>query len=136
MERPINHFQLNLSKLLLIHGIITLAAGIVLVASPTLIPGTVNIQITSNQYLLCYFLGAAEFALAYLSFFSRNIKDTQVLRLVSSTFIVFHSITALLELYAFIRGTDPKILGNIAVRVLIVILFIYYGNYKSASHNN
>ncbi len=61
---------MNLKILLLIHAIITLAAGIVLVVAPTIIPQTVNIKIAPDEYLLCYFLAAAEFGIAYLSFFS------------------------------------------------------------------
>jgi len=77
---------MNLKKLLLIHAIITLAAGIVLVIAPSLIPKTVNIEPLPNQYLLCYFLRASEIGIAYLSFFSRFIKDKYALRIVSEIF--------------------------------------------------
>ena len=126
---------MELSKLLFIHAIITLAAGIVLVVAPSLIPETVNSKITPNEYLLCYFLGAAEFAIAYLSYFSRKIKDTDVLRLIISTLIVFHAATGILEGYAFTQGVSSKITGNIALRVIIIILFFYYGYYKTINQN-
>jgi len=122
---------MNINKLLIIHAIITLAAGIVLIAAPTLIPATVNIKIAPNEYLLCYFLGAAEIAMAYLSFFSSKIKEPGTLRLISSTFIIFHLVTGMVELYAFLQGVSPKILLNIILRILIVVLFIYYGYYKT-----
>jgi hypothetical protein len=55
-----------LKGLLIIHGLITFAASIVLVIAPTVIPKTVNIDISGNEYLLSYFLGAAELAIAFL----------------------------------------------------------------------
>jgi hypothetical protein len=127
---------MDLSKLFIFHAIVTLAAGIVLVIAPPLIPETVSIKITPNEYLICYFLGAAEFAISYLSFFSRKIKDPKVLQLVSSTFIVFHLTTGMLELYAFTQGISIKILGNIVIRIIVSFLFAYYGIYKTASRNN
>jgi len=61
-----------LKGLLTIHGSITLAASMVLIITPTAIPKSVSIDITSNEYLLCYFLGAAELGIAFLSFFWKN----------------------------------------------------------------
>lgn len=121
---------MNLKSLLLIHAVITLSAGILLVAVPASIPQTLNIQLSPNQYLLCYFLGAAELAIAYLSLLSRKIKDHHALRIIVITFIVFHAATGILELVGLYRGIHPKIIGNIMVRVIIVILFYYYGIYK------
>lgn len=122
---------MNLQRLLFIHAIITIAAGILLVVAPAAIPQTVNIQLTSNQYLLCYFLGAAEFAIAYLSFFSRNIKDYHALRIIIITFIIFHGATGILELYALQQGLTSKIIANIILRIIIVGLFYFYGIYKN-----
>lgn len=124
---------MNLKRLLLIHAIITFAAGILLVTSPATIPQTVNIQLSSNQYLLCYFLGAAEFAIAYLSFFSRSIKDNHALRIIVITFIVFHAATGILELVGLYRGIQPGIIANIILRVIIVVLFYYYGISKETN---
>ncbi|MBA3674953.1 MAG: hypothetical protein H0W75_08375 [Chitinophagaceae bacterium] len=122
---------MDLKKLLLFHAIVTLAAGIVLVVAPSLIPQTVNIKIAPNEYLLCYFLGAAEFGIAYLSFFSRTIRDKSALRIISITFIVFHATTGVLELYSLLQGMTSKIIGNIFLRIIIVVLFYYYGVYQN-----
>lgn len=127
---------MNLKILLLFHSIITLAAGIVLVIAPAIIPGTVNIQLLANQYLLCYFLGAAEFGIAYLSFFSRTINDQSALRIIIISFIVFHAASGILELYAFSEGVSSKIICNIILRIIIVILFLYYGIYKNRVQKN
>lgn len=118
---------MNLKLLFLLHGIITLAAAVVLIVAPALIPATVAIPVTPDQYLLCYFLGAAEGAIAFLSFESRKIKDAAALRMVSAGFIVFHAATGLLEAFALTQGLSPKILVNIALRVGIAGLFYAYG---------
>jgi hypothetical protein len=120
-----------LKGLFIIHGLITFAASIVLVIAPTIIPKTVNIDISGNEYLLCYFLGAAELAIAFLSFFGTTIEDKKALRIISSTFIVFHSATGILETYALIWGISSKIILNIIFRIVIAVLFWYYGIYKS-----
>jgi hypothetical protein len=117
--------------LLIIHAIVTLAAGIVLIAVPALIPKTVNIDLAGDQYLLSYFLAAAELGIAYLSFQSRKINDKYALRVIIMSFIIFHAATGLLELYGLFQDVSPKIIGNILLRVVIVILFYYYGIYKN-----
>jgi hypothetical protein len=123
---------MTLRVLFLVHAIITLAAGIVLIVAPALIPGTVEMSLTKEQYLLSYFLAASEIAIAWLSFFSRNSSDVKLLRLAASTIIVFHLSTAVLEVYALSTGNvNGKIIGNVVLRVIITILFVYYGYYKN-----
>jgi len=49
------------------HALVTAAAGIVLVAAPAAIPGTVGIRLETGAELLCYLLAGAEFGFAALS---------------------------------------------------------------------
>jgi len=119
-----------LKVLLLVHGLITFAASIVLIFTPTAIPKTVNIEISPNEYLLCYFLGAAELSIAFLSVFARKIKDNLSLRLISATFIVFHVTTGALELFALTNGLSSKIIFNVFLRIVISILFWHFGIYR------
>src|SRR5215213_8548012 len=84
-----------LRTLLLVHALLTLAAGIVLAGLPAAIPRSVGIAVNKSQYLICYFLGAAELAVAYLSFASRNLKDRSALRVIITSFIIFHLATAI-----------------------------------------
>lgn len=118
---------MTISLILVLHAIVTFAAGVVLIAAPNLIPGAVGIQLEPDQFLVPYLLGAAEIALAFLSFYARKLTDNAALRLVSVTFIVFHASTALVELYAYIQGASAAVWGNIIVRILVVSLFAYYG---------
>lgn len=118
---------MNLRKLLLIHAIVTLAAAVVLVVAPAAIPATVNVPLLPEQYLLCYFLAAAELAIAFLSFAGRNLQDKQATRLIVQSFILFHAATGLLESYALLQGISSKIIANIGLRVVIVLLFYRYG---------
>jgi hypothetical protein len=124
-------FQMTLKLLLLIHGFITLAASIVLIVSPNLIPGAAGINLTGNQFLLSYLLAAAECSIAYLSFASRGLTDKNAIRIISLTFIVFHLATAVLEGFALTKGIHAAILINIGMRFVIAGLFYYYGVYKS-----
>lgn len=121
---------MNLHKLLTFHAIITLAAGLVLVFGPSVIPATVNIKMEQSQFLLCYFLAAAEFALAYLSYYGRKITDPQMMRLIVITMIIFHAATLLLELFALSNGLSSKIIANVVARLIIIGLFYYYGIMK------
>jgi hypothetical protein len=119
---------MNLSKLLLIHAALTFAAGVVLILAPSAIPGAVGIHVEPTAYLVCYLLGSSELGLAFLSFFSRSLTDASTMRLVCWTFIVVHASTALVEVYAVARGgVGAAVCANVALRVLVVVLFIHYG---------
>jgi hypothetical protein len=56
-----------LRLLFIVHGVVTLAAAMVLAALPAVIPATVDIPISPQGFLLSYFLAAAELAIAVLS---------------------------------------------------------------------
>lgn len=114
---------MNLSRLLLIHALLTLAAGLVLIVLPDAIPGFVGVRLAPEAYLL----GAAQVSLAILSYFSRRLRDRQALGLVCVTFISFHALTAVVEGYAFTQGVSARIWANIGLRVIVTMLFIYYG---------
>lgn len=119
-----------LRKLLILHGVVTFVAAIVLVIAPELIPKTVGINLDKSAYLLSYFLGAAEFGIAYLSFFAARLKNIEALRLICASFIVFHLATAVLEIYALAQGVNTAILANVALRIIISVLFGYFGLLK------
>lgn len=108
---------------LLIHALVTLAVGIVLIVSPVTIPSSVGISVAPDQNLLCYLLGAAELAIGYLSLAARNITDAKSLRVIVMTFVIFHIATACVELLAITQGASPMLWGNVAVRVVVAVLF-------------
>ncbi|MCW3122761.1 MAG: hypothetical protein JWQ38_2253 [Flavipsychrobacter sp.] len=124
---------MNLSRLLLFHAIITLAAGVVLIVAPQLIPGTVGIHLPHDAYLLCYLLAGSELGLAAMSFYGRSLNDVKALRVISLTCIVLHASSAILEVYAYTQGLSAAIWGNIVLRIVVVGLFIYYGFFKTAN---
>ncbi|MDP4512025.1 hypothetical protein [Nonomuraea turcica] len=118
---------MNLRILLTLHGLVTLAAGVVLIAAPGLVPSAVGIRIPADAYLVCYLLGAAELAVAFLSFAGRTLRQPDGLRLVAWTMIVFHGCTAAVEAYAFTRGVHAAIWANVALRLAVIALFTHYG---------
>ena len=113
--------------LLVIHAVITLAAGIVLVAAPGAIPGMVDIALSPGSFLICYLLAGAEFAIAFLSAYGAWCRGAGARHAVIGTLIVFHGSTAALELYALAQGLDARLWANVALRFLVVALFAWLG---------
>lgn len=120
----------GLKIIFILHACITLAAGIVLIFAPAYIPARVNIRLNPEAYLLSYFLGAAEIALASLSFFASRLKSSAAIRLIASCFALFHFLTAMTELYALTKGADSSLWANVLVRFVVSALFLYFGLYK------
>ena len=118
---------MTLIKLLYFHTFITLMAGLILFVSPSTIPNVVDISIDKSQYLLCYFLGSAEIAIAFLSFKAIKMTDKIALKIVVQTIIIFHLLTAFAEGFAFVNGTSSLIIINIFVRLSVSALFYQYG---------
>jgi hypothetical protein len=113
----------GLSTLLVVHGIVTMAAGIVLAVAPGLIPSAVGIHLQPNAYLLAYLLAGAEIGFAVLSFGGSRLTDTRSLKLIAWSCMAFHGSSAVLEAYACHQGASVAIIGNIGARLLIIGLF-------------
>ena len=64
------------------HGLITLAAGIVLSVALGLIPGTMAIRLDPSANLVAYVLAGAEFGMSGLSFGGSRLKEARGLRLI------------------------------------------------------
>jgi hypothetical protein len=118
---------MNLQRLFILHALITLAAAIALVVSPSAIPSTVGADLAPGQYIVAYLLAGAEFGVAYLSFVAARLKDVSAVRAIVVSFIVFHMATAVLEVLAFAQGLSSLIWANVALRVIISALFAYFG---------
>jgi hypothetical protein len=111
--------------LLIAHGIVTMAAAVVLAVLPAVIPATVGISIDVDGWLLSYFLAAAELAIALLSLGAVQLTDAAALRLIIDVFIVFHLATAALEvLYLGLAGSTPVLVANVAIRLVASALFL------------
>jgi hypothetical protein len=121
--QPMDHRGLR--ALLIVHGFITAAAGLVLVIAPNLIPSMVGIYLPPSAYLLAYLLAGAEFGFSVLSFGASGLADVRALRLVAGSCIVFHATSGILELYAYGHGANVAVLGNVLARVIIVGLLAY-----------
>lgn len=124
---------MTLTRLLIFHAVVTLAAGVVLIVDPGLIPGTVGIQLDPGANLVCYLLGACEISLAALSYFATRITDGPAIRFICLTFIILHGVTAAVEVYAFSEGLSAIIWANVLLRVVVIGLFWFYGLKKQGS---
>ncbi len=125
--------HLNISTLLFLHGLITLAAGIVLILDPNAIPEVVGIRLPETAYLVPYLLGTAEFCIAVVSLGGAKLRDKAAIRTIVWAFLVLHGSTALMEVYAYSKGLSALIWGNVALRVVVVVLFAYFGLVKTTS---
>jgi hypothetical protein len=115
----------GLRALLIVHGVITAAAGLVLVFAPSLIPSVVGIYLPPSAYLLAYLLAGAEFGFSVLSFGASRLADVRALRVGVWSCMIFHATSGVLEVYAYGHGTNAAVLGNVLARVTIVGLFAY-----------
>lgn len=109
----------------ILHGVVTLAAAVVLAVVPAAIPATVGISMRFDEYLLSYLLAAAEFGIGVLSLAAVRLHDASAVRLIAVCFAVFHGATAILEvLYTAMEGVSAVLIANILVRVIVTVVFL------------
>src|SRR6476620_153365 len=107
------------------HGLITLAGAVVLTVFPTAIPSAVGIRVQRPEFLGVYLVGAAELAVAVLSFGATRLTDVAALRLVVSTFVVLHGASGVLDLvYMGVIGLNTTIIANTVLRFAVVAVFL------------
>jgi hypothetical protein len=115
-----------LRAVFVVHGLITLAGAVVLAVFPTAIPSAVGITVERPQYLLVYLVGAAELAVAVLSFGATRLTDESALRLVVTTFVVLHGASGVLDLvYMGVIGPNTTIIANTVLRFAVVAVFLF-----------
>jgi hypothetical protein len=108
-----------------LHGLITLAGAVVLMVFPTAIPSLVGITITRPDYLLVYLVGAAELAIAVLSFGAIRITDWAALRLIVTTLVVLHAASGILDIvYMALTQANATMISNTVLRFAVVTLLL------------
>jgi len=121
---------MTLRLLFILHGLVTAAAGVVLFVAPGAIPAAVGVAVPDEARLLPFMLGAAELAVAVLSFGAAQLTDRRALRLLVVVIAAFHVVTAVAEVYAFaLGGVSPLIWVNVAIRLVVAALFLYVGSH-------
>jgi hypothetical protein len=110
--------------LFIAHGIVTAAAGIVLIVAPALIPSAVSIALPAEANLLPYLLGGVELGVAVLSIGAARLRDAAAIRLIAVCFAVLHGVSAVVEVLALMQGADPVLWGNVVLRVVVAVLFV------------
>ena len=114
-----------LRAVFIVHGVITLAGAVVLTVFPTAIPSAVGITVTRQEYLLVYLVGAAELAVAVLSFGATRLTERAALRLVVTTFVVLHGFSGVLDLvYLGVTEVNGTIIANTVARFAVVVVFL------------
>ncbi len=113
--------------LLVINAAVPAIGGIVLFVWPGFVPGTVGIAIGSEQRLLAYLIGAAEFSFATLCVLALRNSSREVRQIVAVTAIVFHGAAGAATLLSWLGGTTPLVLVNTAARIAMVAAFAALG---------
>jgi hypothetical protein len=108
-----------------VHGLITLAGAVVLMAFPRAIPSMVGITLTRPDYLLVYLVAAAELAVAVLSFGAIRITDRAALGLILTTLVVLHATSGVLDV-VYIALTQPNatMISNTVLRFAVVTVLL------------
>jgi hypothetical protein len=115
----------TLRTVFVLHGLITLAGGVVLIAFPTLIPSAVGIVVARGDYLLVYLVAAAELAVAVLSFGATRITDWAALRLIVTTLVVLHAASGVLDIvYMALTEPNATMISNTVLRFTVVVVFL------------
>lgn len=108
-----------------LHGVVTIAAAVVLAVAPAAIPATVGIALDREAHLLAYLLAGAELGIGVLSLGAARLRDPRAIRLIAGSFAVFHGATAVLEAVQLATtGLDGVLLANLAVRAVAAIVFV------------
>jgi hypothetical protein len=105
------------------HGLITLAAAVVLVVAPGLIPSTVGIELPPGGELLAYLLAGCELGIAVISLMAATLTDGLAIHVIAAGFAVLHLSTGILEVVALAGGAAPFLWGNVVVRVIATVVF-------------
>ena len=118
-----------------VHGLITLAGAVVLTVFPTAIPSAVGITVERKEYLLVYLVGAAELAVAVLSFGATRLTDVTALRLAVTTFVVLHGASGILDLvYMSVTEANATIIVNTVLRFTVVTVFLIVWRVTRSHH--
>ena len=118
-----------------VHGLITLAGAVVLTVFPTAIPSAVGITVERKEYLLVYLVGAAELAVAVLSFGATRLTDIAALRLAVTTFVVLHGASGILDLvYMSVTEANATIIVNTVLRFTVVTVFLIVWRVTRSHH--
>ena len=115
-----------LRTLILSNAIATLAAGVVLFVFPGAIPSVVGITLAPDQALVAWLLGAAEIGIAVLCIGSVHSPSHDVLRLATTTLLVFHAASAAADGMALMQGWSLPIALNLVLRVVMVVLLVAF----------
>jgi hypothetical protein len=121
-----------LRTLILVNAVATLAAGLVLFVLPGAIPSVVGITLAPDQAFVAWLLGAAEIGIAALCIGSVHSPSYDVLRLATTTLLVFHVASAVADGMALAQAWSLPIALNLGLRVVMVVLLVAFRLRRSA----
>ena len=100
---------------------------------PGAIPSVVGITLAPDQAFVAWLLGAAEFGIAALCIGSVHSPSHDVLRLATTTLLVFHAASAVADGMALAQAWSLPIALNLALRIAMVVLLAIFGLRRGAA---
>ena len=111
--------------LLGVNCLVTSIAGIVLLVAPSAIPSVADVRLPPEFYLLSYLLGATELAIGTLCAVAFLRAEPRTAEAAALTCIVFHGLSGVATVIAWLQGADAGVLWNTAARAVMVLLFLW-----------
>jgi hypothetical protein len=108
--------------LLLINGLATGAAALVLAIAPSAIPATIGLVLRPEQFVLSYFLAESETAICLMCLQGLRVRLRALHVVLFQTLIALHATTAALSVIGIAEGTSPILFWNFGLRVVMVSL--------------
>ena len=111
--------------LLAAQAALTGVTGVTLLIVPEAIPASFGLSLTPDAHLLCYFYGASELSLAFMSIAAMWLSSAEFfLRICCTYFAVAHVTEGAAGLYAVMQGLPAAILANSGVHFVVATLFV------------
>jgi hypothetical protein len=72
-------------------------------------------------------LGVCSLSLAFLSFFVTKFKEEIAIWAVATVFMIFHLLSAIVSVIVVVTGTNPAVIMNTVMHMILFILFLVFG---------
>jgi hypothetical protein len=114
-----------LHVLLVINGVASFAAALVLALVPPWIPALASVEVRPEQNFVVYLLSATELALATLCLVAVRSREVVAAKQAVIVLIVFHLASTVAGLAALSQATNMVIAGNVALRLVMIVMLTW-----------
>jgi len=83
--------------------------------------------ISSEANFVWNLLGACSLSFAFLSFFVTKFKEEIAIWSVTTVFMIFHLISAIVSVIVVVTGTNQAVLMNTVMHLILLVFFLVFG---------